>query len=100
MTSCRQPRSGPAYPNAPPLQVVAERLLEATLSPLHEFWPDDVSLLDPRVADSTRILGPRQLTDLYLLALAVRHSACFVTFGAAIAREAIVGATARSLVRL
>lgn len=97
---CLRVMSHRAYPNAPPLQVVAERLLEATLSPLHEFWPDDVSLLDPRVADSTRIHGPRQLTDLYLLALAVRHSACFVTFDAAIAREAIVGATARSLVRL
>ena len=90
---CMRVMSHPAYPNAPPLA-------EATASPLHEFWPDDVSLLDSRVADPTRIHSPRQLTDLYLLALAVRHSACFVTFDAAIAREAIVGATARSLVRL
>ena len=39
----------------------------------HEFWPDDISLLDARVADRTRIHGPRQITDVYLIALAVRH---------------------------
>jgi toxin-antitoxin system PIN domain toxin len=97
---CLRVMSHPAYPNAPPLRVIAERLMEATASPLHEFWPDDVSLLDPGIADLSRIHGPRQLTDLYLLALAVRHSGRFVTFDAAIAREAIVGATARHLVRL
>ena len=48
---CMRVMSHPAYPNAPPLRMIAERLAEATASPLHEFWPDDVSLLDPRVAD-------------------------------------------------
>ena len=97
---CLRVMSHPAYPNAPPVQVIAERLVEATTSPVHEFWPDDVSLLAPGVADLSRIHGPRQLTDLYLLALAVRHSARFVTFDASIAREAIIGAAAKHLLRL
>ena len=27
----------------------------------HEFWPDDISLLDPRRFNSTRVLGPRYM---------------------------------------
>jgi uncharacterized protein len=47
-----------------------------------------------------RIHGQRQVTDLYLLALAVRHAARFVTFDASIARDAIIGASARHLFKL
>jgi predicted nucleic acid-binding protein len=74
-----------------------ERLGEAAASSLHEFWPDDVSLLDARVADPGRIHGPRQITDLYLLALAVRHGGRFVTFDAAVGTEAIKRAEKRHL---
>jgi predicted nucleic acid-binding protein len=77
-----------------------ERLAHAMATPHHEFWPDDVSLLDPRVADATRIHGPRQITDLYLLALAVRHDARFVTFDGAVALAAVRGAKSRHLLAL
>ncbi len=66
----------------------------------HEFWPDDVSLLDERVVDATRIHGPRQITDLYLLALAVRHDGAFVTFDGSIAVNAVHGAVKRHLTTL
>ena len=33
----------------------------------------DVSALDAALVDTRRIHGPKQLTDIYLLALAVRH---------------------------
>lgn len=49
----------------------------------HQFWPDDVSLLDSELVSAQHILGPRQLTDSYLLALAVRHGGRLVTFDAA-----------------
>ena len=65
-----------------------------------EFWTDDVSLLDPRVADASRIHGPRQLTDLYLLALAVRRDGCFVTFDASVPASAIKGAEKRHMIIL
>ena len=67
---CVRVMAHPGYANALPIAPVMERLREATRSAYHEFWADDVSLLDPRVADASRIHRPRQLTDFYLLALA------------------------------
>lgn len=90
----------PAYPNAPSPQVVIERLATATASDAHEFWPDDVSLLDGAVVDASRVHGPRQITDLYLLALAVWHDGRLVTFDAGIPRAAVKGATSRHLLQL
>ena len=92
--------SHPSYPNALPVRLVMERLREATSSPHHEFWADDVSLLDPRVADATRIHGPRQVTDLYLLALAVGRDGRLATFDASVPVNAIRGAERRHLVAL
>jgi toxin-antitoxin system PIN domain toxin len=97
---CVRIMSHPGYPNALPVRSVMERLSEATRSPHHEFWADDLSLLDPRVADANRIHGPRQLTDLYLLALAVRRDGRFVTFDTSVPLSAIKGAQARHLVPL
>ncbi|HEX9275581.1 MAG TPA: VapC toxin family PIN domain ribonuclease, partial [Casimicrobiaceae bacterium] len=90
----------PGYPNPVPVRAVMERLREAGASSVHEFWPDDISLLDGRVADSTRIHGPRQLTDLYLLALAVRHRGQFVTFDTAVSRDAVRGAERHHILAL
>ncbi len=95
--SCIRIMSHPAYPNGMPPRAVMERLAEAAAAPRHEFWPDDLSLLDPTVADVSRIHGPRQLTDLYLLALAVRHNGRFVTFDRSVALDAIHGAQPRHL---
>lgn len=39
----------------------------------HVFWPDDISLLDPVRVEIGRLLSHRQVTDSYLLALAVAH---------------------------
>jgi len=89
---CVRIMSHPGYPNAVPVSAIIERLAEATASRFHEFWPDDVSLLDAQVADSTRIHGPRQVTDVYLLALAVRHGGRLVTFEGSVSRDAAIGA--------
>ena len=97
---CARIMSHPGYPNTLPVRAVMQRLGEAVASPLHEFWPDDISLLDAGVADSARIHGPRQLTDVYLLALAVRHRGQFVTFDAAIAVDAVRHSEKRHLLVL
>jgi len=97
---CVRIMSHHGYPNALPVPGVMERLREATAGTHHAFWPDDLSLLDERVADASRIHGPRQLTDLYLLALAVRHGGRFVTFDRTIAISAIRGAEAKHLLEL
>lgn len=97
---CIRIMSSPGYPNPLPVRSVVERLGAATKSPQHEFWADGVSLLDARIADPTRIHGPRQLTDVYLLALAVSRGGQFVTFDSAIPREAAKGAERRHILML
>lgn len=97
---CIRIMSHPSYPNALSVRAVIERLMQASASAFHEFWPDDVSLLDTKVADSARIHGPRQLTDVYLLALAVRHNGQFVTFDASVSMGAIRSAEKRHLLTL
>ena len=89
---CVRVMSHPSYPNALPILSIIERLREACASAVHEFWPDAVSVLDAKVANAARIHGPRQLTDVYLLALAVHRGGQFVTFDASVPREAVKGA--------
>jgi hypothetical protein len=97
---CVRIMSQPAYPSAlRPGEVIA-RLREATRHPSHAFWKDDVSLLDDGVVDSSRVLGPRQVTDLYLLALAVRHGGRLVSFDGRIPLSAVPGAKSAHLVAL
>jgi uncharacterized protein len=97
---CVRIMSHPGYPSALPVRAVIERLAEASASAFHAFWPDDISLLDAKVADSARIHGPRQITDLYLLALAVQHGGQFVTFDSAISTEAVRRAEKKHIVKL
>jgi uncharacterized protein len=92
--------SNPAYPNPLPVQAVIEHLAEASRQDIHEFWPDEVSLLDSHVVDSTRIHGARQLTDIYLLALAVQHGGRLVTFDTGVPVAAVRKAAARNLLIL
>ena len=84
--------SHPAYPNAVPVRAIMARLAEASASNFHEFWPDDISLLDSKVANCALIHRPRQITDVHLVALAVRHGGQFVTLDATVARDGVIGA--------
>lgn len=95
---CVRIMSQPAYPGALSAAEVAERLAEASTSTDHVFWPADVSLLDPQGFEWSSILGHRQVTDVYLLLLAVRHGGRFVTFDQRIVLQAVPGATAENLV--
>jgi len=89
---CIRIMSQPSYPGALPAAEVAARLADAARDPSHRFWPDDISLLDEGVVDWTKVLGNRQVTDSYLLALAVRHGGRFATFDARISGRAVGGA--------
>jgi predicted nucleic acid-binding protein len=66
----------------------------------HAFWPADVSVLDRKVFNPDRILGPQQLTDAYLLALAVKHGGCFATIDSGVALGSVRGAEDRHLVMI
>lgn len=65
----------------------------------HRFRPDDVSLTDVEIFNHTELLGPKHITDRYLLALAVRSKGRFVTFDQGIRPTAVVGASAEHLVQ-
>lgn len=97
---CIRILSQPAYPGAESPAAVAARLAEAAATPWHEFWPDNLSLLDQETLDWRRLLASRQLTDAYLLALAARRDGRFVTFDRSIPLDAVPGAEPRHLIRL
>ncbi len=80
-----------------PIQAVRERLRQACSALDHEFWPDDISLRDDAHVDFTRVQGHNQITDLYLLALAVHRGGCLASFDQAIALSSVRGAAARHL---
>jgi uncharacterized protein len=80
-----------------PIATVAALLAAACAKNDHRFWPDDVSLRDGKHIDTTRLHGPRQITDAYLLALAVAHEGCFVTFDGAVPLSAVPGAQKKHL---
>ena len=92
--------SHPGYSKAiriTPAEVV-RRLGRFCKSQDHEFWPDSLSLRDTEVFRVESLLGPRQLTDLYLLALAVKEGGCLATLDERITSAAVVGATAGQVV--
>jgi hypothetical protein len=71
----------PRYPNSPGTPAAVAELVSILCSlGGHEFWPDDVSLLDSQRVDSSRLLDSGQVTDTYLLALAIAHGGQLATF--------------------
>lgn len=89
--------SQPRYPSpVPPAQAI-ERLAGATSTEHHAFWACTISLLDRVQIERTRLHGPKQVTDAYLLALATSHQGRFVTFDRSVSLSAVPSATAAHL---
>ena len=86
---CIRILSQPTYPGSQPPGAIVARLTEAAGTPWHAFWPDDLSLLEPRCVDWHHVLGSRQLTDVYLLALAVRRGGRLATLDRAVPLAAV-----------
>ncbi len=97
---CIRIMSQPNYPAVLPVSQVAERLAEASASADHVFWPADVNLLGNGVVEWQRMLGHRQVTDAYLLALAVRHGGRLVTLDRRIGLDVVRDARPDQLVVL
>ena len=57
----------------------------------HQFWPDVVSLRDETLFKPALVGGPRQLTDVYLLGLAMKRGGRLATFDRTIPQKAVVG---------
>jgi hypothetical protein len=63
----------------------------------HEFWSDDLSLLDVSVFAAERIHRSRQITDFYLLSLAAHRNAQLATFDTNIPLSAVKTAIPKNL---
>jgi uncharacterized protein len=83
-----------------PTASLIDRLRRFQSAGPHEFWNDDVSLLDDARFDAGRVHGNRQITDVYLLALAVAHNGRLVTLDSRIPLSAVKGARPENLVVL
>ncbi len=90
--------SQPRHPEHLSTSEALELLTAAASTHYHEFWPASVSLLDEESLDRTRVHGPKQLTDLYLLSLAVSQGGRLATFDRSIPLSAVPGASEQNLV--
>ncbi|BCQ29093.1 PIN domain-containing protein (plasmid) [Caballeronia sp. NK8] len=80
----------PRYPNTLETPAaVAPLVAQLHTHPCHEFWADDVSLLDAQHVDASRILATDQVTDTYLLALARAHGGTLATFDRRLVADAV-----------
>lgn len=95
---CLRIMSAEAYPRAQSVAAVAARLGEATDTRFHQFWPDEISVLDPSKFRQSRWLSSRQITDAYLLALAVHRGDTLVTLDRNVDLTLVLHAEPRHLV--
>jgi uncharacterized protein len=69
------------YPNSPGTPAAVVPLMAGLRAlPGHEFWADSISLLDTDKFDLERLLSSNQVTDSYLLALALANGGQLATF--------------------
>ena len=86
-----------AYPGFGRQIEEARMVLNALVNyPGHQFWSDDLSLLDRKAIP--RLTGSKHLTDLYLLALAVKRNASLATLDQRIEPQQIPGGPEACLV--
>jgi toxin-antitoxin system PIN domain toxin len=78
----------PSSPGTPAAVAEMFSILRALGS--HEFWPDDITLLDSRLVDSACLLDSGQVADTYLLALACAHEGQLATFDRHLVTDTVV----------
>jgi uncharacterized protein len=100
LNGCIRILSQQSYPNRLPMLQVIEGLRHAMQNPLHVFWADEINTATTDAIDWAYTVRPAQLTDVYLLALAVAHEARFVTLDQGIALACVPQARADQLVVL
>ena len=90
--------SNPAYPGqATTVEDAVSRLKTFCSEREHVFWPDSVSIRERGRLRWNHVQGHRQLTDVYLLALALSNQGRLATFDSTISLRAIEGAKEQNL---
>lgn len=92
----------PSYSKFGPIgfEPVRDKLQECCAALDHEFWPDDISLRESQLVHWPRIIGHSQITDVYLLALAVSHRGCLATLDHRVSLSTVVNALQKHLKHL
>ena len=90
--------SNPAYAGArTTIEDAVARLRTFCADPDHAFWSEMRSIRERGLFRWRHVQGHRQLTDVYLLALAVSMRGCLATFDSAISLRAVEGALPSNL---
>jgi toxin-antitoxin system PIN domain toxin len=98
INGCVRILSNPAYRSVEATAAdVILRLRTLCSSQNHHFWQDDLSLLDMAIFRPEAVVSHRQITDIHLLALAVRHGGRLATFDTSIPTKPVIGARSDSL---
>jgi toxin-antitoxin system PIN domain toxin len=95
--------SNPSFDPSAPSPAKAAELLRASTETnrLHQFWSESIPVTAMTTGLRNRLRGHKQVTDAYLLALAMHHRGTFVTFDTRIRSLAPVGSEeSRALVIL
>ena len=94
--------SQPAYPSGQrtPAEIIQVlNALKRAFAGSYQFWPDDLSIADESLFDNVLIAGTRQVTDVYLLALAARRNGTLLSFDRSLVWQAVRGASAQLIQR-
>jgi len=87
--------SHPKFPGTPGTPAAITAIVAHLRSlPGHVFWPDDISLTAAAHVDPSKILTQAQVTDTYLLGLAVAHHGNLATFDRHLTTSAVKGGKA------
>ena len=86
--------SSPKYPGGLSTPAALAAIAHATTTAYHEFWPDSLPLA---ALNSKYVLGPKQITDAYLLAVAIANAGRLVTFDRNINVKSVPGARSHHL---
>jgi toxin-antitoxin system PIN domain toxin len=97
---CVRVMSQPNYPGHLPVAEIVRRLAAAVSAADHIFWPDSISLCDSSRFAPAQILTPKNLTDIYLLGLAVQKGGRLVTFDRTVPTGAVPDMKERHLIVL
>jgi uncharacterized protein len=88
----------PRYPSGrrSPREVIERlQMLKTDYETTHQFWQAGISLTDESIFKTEFITGALLVTDAYLLGLAAKHGAKFVSFDRTLPWQAIRTGTAR-----
>ncbi|MEX0588117.1 MAG: TA system VapC family ribonuclease toxin [Cyanobium sp.] len=82
----------PRYPNSPGSPAVVSRILQELVShPQHRFWAEAPSLLSLSHVDPSALVQSGQITDTFLLALAVHQGGVLASLDKCLSTVAVAG---------